>query len=210
MMLLSRLHPESISSLSWNFGTCPQNLTSIAKSAFLDRSMFFSMVQFRSQKKSNVPFRLFADSLRVWSDEERLEDKVIGICPWRRFPERSKYSRRGSSNKDGGMLPFSWFDPTCAVENRHTCAVVAADPFPGAAVATLSPWSRNFRVCLQQRGSDAHKSNPLLDVAATCHWHVKYELQNAEDPKHGYHWKVAAHSFLVNENAKRWRVLLLP
>jgi hypothetical protein len=34
---------------------------------------------------------------------------------------------------------------------------------------------QELRVCLQQRGSDAHKSNPLLDVAATCHWHVKYE-----------------------------------
>ena len=95
------------------------------------------------------------------------------------------------------------------VESRHTCAVVASDPFPGAAVVTPSPRSRNFQVCLQQRRSDAHKSNPLLDVAATCHWHVKYELQNAEDPKHGYHWKVAAHSFLVNVSDKRLNRLLV-
>ena len=170
MIVLSRLHPESISALSWNGVTLVRNFTSIANSAFPDRSTSFSMAQFRSQKKSNFPFRLFAANLRVWSDKQRFEGEIIGICPSRRFPERSKYlrvpvrsiffsmeqfhtqkksnvpfrlfadnlrvwsnkgifedeltgicpwrrfsarskySRRGSSNKEAGMLPFSPLD----------------------------------------------------------------------------------------------------
>lgn len=71
------------------------------------------------------------------------------------------------------------------VERRYSCAVVACDPFPGTAVIALSPWSRRSSraVRLHQRWSDAHKSSPLLDNAATCH--VKHELQNGEDPKLG-------------------------
>ena len=109
-MLLSRWHPDSISALSWNIGTCPRNLTSIAKSAFRLKLIVLSIVHFRSQKKANVPFRLLSDNLRVWSNGEILEAEFIGIYPWRRFLERSKYSRSGSSNKDDGMLPFIWLD----------------------------------------------------------------------------------------------------
>jgi len=114
MIVLSRLHPESISALSWNGATLVRNFTSIDNSAFPDRSTSFSMAQFRSQKKSNFPFRLFAANLRVWSDKQRFEGDILGICPSRRFAERSKYLRRGSSNKYVGMLPFSRLDPRCS------------------------------------------------------------------------------------------------
>jgi hypothetical protein len=49
--------------------------------------------------------------MRILSDEEIFEDELIGICPRRRFSDRSKYSRRGSSNNDAGMLPLNWLDP---------------------------------------------------------------------------------------------------
>jgi hypothetical protein len=61
--------------------TLVRNLTSTTNSVFLDRSISFNIVQFRSKKKSNFPFRLFADNFRVLSDKEIFEDKLIGICP---------------------------------------------------------------------------------------------------------------------------------
>jgi hypothetical protein len=76
------------------------------------------MVQFLSQKKRNAPLKLFPDNFRVRSAEEILANELIGICPWKRFSERSKYSRRGSSNKDEGMLPLSWLDLRC---NSRMC-----------------------------------------------------------------------------------------
>jgi len=39
------------------------------------------MEQFHTQKKSNVPFRLFADNLRVGSNKGIFEDELTGICP---------------------------------------------------------------------------------------------------------------------------------
>ena len=43
------------------------------------RSIFFSMEQFHTQKKSNVPFRLFADNLRVGSNKGIFEDESLPV-----------------------------------------------------------------------------------------------------------------------------------
>lgn len=116
MMLLSMLQSESISDLSWKWGTHPLNVTPTVKSAFMDSSTVSSTVRFLSQNKSNVPSSLFLDNIRVWSDGERFEDGLIGICPWRRLSDISKYLRCGSSNKEAGMVPVNWFPCRC---NSH-------------------------------------------------------------------------------------------
>jgi hypothetical protein len=72
------------------------------------------MVQLLSQKKSNVPLRWLSDSLRVWSDEDRFEAGLIGMCPSRWFVERSKNSSSWSSNNDPGMLPLNRLDLKCS------------------------------------------------------------------------------------------------
>ena len=43
------------------------------------RFIFFSMEQFHTQKKSNVPFRLFADNLRVGSNKGIFEDESLPV-----------------------------------------------------------------------------------------------------------------------------------
>ena len=85
--------------------------------------------------------------------------------------------------KDGQIEIPAWRSKVLGVyivevETRHSCAVVASDAIPAAAVLTLSPRLKDFDVTigLQQGGSDAHKSNPLLNKAGTCH--VNHELEN--------------------------------
>ena len=57
-------------------------------------------------------FRLFANNnLSAWINKGRVEDEHTCMCPCRRLYERSKYSRHGSSNKEGGMLPYIWLNP---------------------------------------------------------------------------------------------------
>jgi len=83
--------------------------------------------------------------------------------------------------KDGQIEIPAWRSKVLGVyivevETRHSCAVVASDSLPGAAVLNPSPRLDFETFGFQQGGSDAHKSNPLLNKAGTCH--VNHELQN--------------------------------